>query len=217
MLARLSSLSLKRRLALAAFALGALAVFADVQPGRALALHEKDLLTAIARQEDHVTPAELAGFIIEGRSDYRLLDLREPKAFATYRIPTAENVPLAALTDVTSSRIERLIVYSEGDTHAAQAWMLLRARGHRNVSTLRGGLEAWRDEVLFPAAPVDPDPAERQRFERAVEVAKHFGGEPRGAGAAETALMKAPELPRLEVPSTPAGGAAAPRKRRQGC
>ena len=63
----LSRLSLNQKLGALALALGALAVFANVTPGHTVTLNAKELLTGVARQEDHVSPAELAGWIIEAQ------------------------------------------------------------------------------------------------------------------------------------------------------
>ncbi|HSB60347.1 MAG TPA: rhodanese-like domain-containing protein [Vicinamibacteria bacterium] len=217
MLAWRARLGRNRRLALLALVLGAGALFASVHPGRTLSLHENELMTAIAREDDHVTPDELAGWIIAGRSDYRLIDLRDETAYAAYQIPTAENVPLAGLTDAPLLRNERVVLYSDGGIHAAQAWMLLRAKGYPGAYTLLGGLEQWKEEVLFPALPADADPRERTRFARAAAVAKFFGGAPR-AGAAGAAVLETPELPKVEAPTIPAGQAPGPRrKKKEGC
>jgi rhodanese-related sulfurtransferase len=207
------------KLALAALLLGAGAVGANVHGGRTMRLHETELATVVGRAADHVSPAELASWIIEGRSDYRLLDLRDEKAYAAYHIPTAENVPVASLADAALARPEKLVLYSDGGIHAAQAWMLLKAKGHTSAYTLLGGLEGWRDEILFPALPADATAPDRARFERAAAVAKFFGGQPRSATAGDVATTAAPALPKVEAPSVPAGaGTAAPRKkRRQGC
>jgi len=218
MLAWLEKRTLNQKLALVALLLGAIATLARVGPDRSVSVNEKALLTAVERRDDHVTPSELAGWIIEGRSDYRLLDLRDPEAYARYHIPTAENVPLPELPEAILARNERIVLYSEGGLHAAQAWMLLRARGYPGASTILGGLDAWKDEVLFPVLPEGSTATEKARFEREAAVARFFGGLPR-SGDAALASASAPELPKVEVPPpTPAGaGAARPRKRREGC
>src|SRR5512139_3684844 len=95
----LPKLTLNQKLGVLALALGALAVYADVAPSHTIKVNAKELLTSVERAEDHVTPAELAAWIIEGRNDYRLVDVRDEKSFAQYHIPTAENVPLAAVLD----------------------------------------------------------------------------------------------------------------------
>ncbi len=46
-------LSLNHKLGAAALVLGLLAIPAKVYPGRTVTVHEKELATAIAREEDH--------------------------------------------------------------------------------------------------------------------------------------------------------------------
>jgi rhodanese-related sulfurtransferase len=216
-------LTLNQRLAVTALALGGLAVFADVHRGRTLTFHEQELARVVERAEDHVTPSELAAWIIEGRGDYRLIDLRDEKAYGEYHVPTAENVPLTALAEAELSHDEKLVLYSDGGIHASQALLYLWGRGYRNAYTLLGGLDAWKDEVLFPVAPAQPTEQERAQFERAIQVAKFFGGQPRAAAAPGGAPG---ELPKVEAaalpappPPPPGGGTAgaAPKKKREGC
>jgi len=80
-----------------------------------------------------------------------------------------------------------------------------------------GGLEGWKDEVLYPALPAQASAVDRARFERAAALSRFFGGEPRAEGGAVTAAPMA--LPKLAVPA-PAGAASpvAPRKKKkEGC
>jgi hypothetical protein len=216
----LSKLTLNQKLGAFALALGALAVFANVAPGHTVKVNAKELLTSVARQEDHVTPAELAAWIVEGRTDYRLVDIRDEKAFAEYHIPGAQNVPLATVLDGGLGRTEKIVLYGDGGIHAAQAWMVLKGRGYTQVYTLLEGLDAWKDEVLFPAMPQNPTPEEQARFERAVHVAKFFGGQPRAAaapGAGPMALPTQAAVPQVAPPVLPAGAGGGPKKKREGC
>jgi rhodanese-related sulfurtransferase len=216
----LSKLTLNQRLGALALALGALAVFANVAPGHTVILNAKELLTSVERREDHVTPAELAAWIIEGRSDYRLVDIRDEKAFAEYHIPTAENVPLATVTDGSLVRTDTVVLYGDGGIHAAQAWMVLKGMGYTRVYTLLEGLDAWKDDVLFPVMHQSPTAEQQARFERAAQVAKFFGGQPRAAavpGAEPMALPTQAAMPQVAPPTLPAGGGAGPKKKREGC
>jgi len=216
----LARLSLNQKLGTLALVLGALAVFANVVPDRTVTVHAKELLTSVERREDHVTPQELAAWIIEGRADYRLVDIRDEKAFAEYHIPTAENIPLASVLDGALTRADKIVLYGDGAVHAAQAWMVLRGASYPRVYTLGEGLDAWKDEVLFPVMPSSPSPDAQARFERAAQVAKYFGGQPRAAAAAggePMALPTAAAAPVVAPPSLPAGAGAGPRKKREGC
>lgn len=231
--ARLPKLSLNHKLGAIALGLGLLAIPAKVYQGRTVTVHEKELATAVAREEDHVTPSELAAWIVEGRKDYRLIDIRDEKAYREYHIPTAESVPLAVLPDQAFGKTEKIVIYSDGGIHAAQAWMLLKGKGYTAAYTLLLGIEAWKEEVLFPVKPANATPEQAAKFERAAHLARFFGGQARVAAAGGEGSAAAPaavpvELPKVEtaapppMPAAPAGAAggtegAAPRKKKEGC
>jgi hypothetical protein len=216
----ISKLTLNQKLGIVALSLGALATFANVAPGRTFTVNAKELLTTVERREDHVAPADLAAWIVEGRADYRLVDLRDEKAYAEYHIPTAESVPLATVADGGLGRTDKIVLYGDGGIHAAQAWMVLKGRGHTRVYTLLEGLDAWKDDVLFPVMPQNPTPEEQARFERAAQVAKFFGGRPRAAAAPGAEPVALPALaagPAVAPPTLPAGAGTGPKKKREGC
>jgi rhodanese-related sulfurtransferase len=214
---RLPRLTLNQRLGVLALVLGGVALFAQPHRGPFVKLDARELALVVEEEVDHVRAPELAAWIVEGRADYRLLDLRTEQEYSAYHIPTAENVPLTGLADYPLLRNEKIVLYSEGGIHSAQAWMLLRAQGYEAVYMVLGGLEAWKDEVLFPSLPPEADAQARAQFERTAQVAKFFGGEPRLAGsAAATATV---DLPKLAAPPPVAGPAApvAKKKKKEGC
>ena len=217
--------TLRRSLAAAAFALGALAMAGNPVRGHVVTIDTQELATIVGGAVDHVSPAELADWIVRGATDYRLVDLRGEAEFGQYHIPTAENVPVAQLPDWGLARNERIVLYSEGGIHSAQAWMLMRAQGYKGVYMLSGGLEGWKDEVVFPVAPASPDPRQAAQFERAVQLARFFGGQPRAAGTADagaparTIATPGPATPQVAAPTGPArkSGPPAARKKKEGC
>jgi hypothetical protein len=105
--------------------------------------------------------------------------------------------------------------------------MLLRAQGYKSVYMLKGGLDEWKDQVVFPVLADNPTPGERARDERLRSISAFFGGQPRSAvavaaGAAATPAMApaaTPASPAVVAPPSPAGGAkpAAPKKKKEGC
>jgi hypothetical protein len=221
----ISRLTLNQKLAGAALLLGAAALFASPYPGSKVTLDAKELSLIVASEADHVEAPELAAWIIEGRGDYRLVDLRTPAEFDRYHIPTAQNIPMSVLTDAGLGRQETLVLYSEGGIHSAQAWMLLRAQGYTAVYMLKGGLDEWNDQVVFPVIADNPTPEQRARDERLRSIAVFFGGQPRsaaataGAAAASVAAPAAmPAAPKVVAPPS-ASGAAKPaaKKKKEGC
>ena len=215
---RLPRLTLNQKLGAIALALGAVALFSQPHRGPFVKLDTRELALVVEEQVDHVTAPELAAWIVESRADYRLLDLRTAQEYAAYHIPTAENVPLPGLADYPLLRNEKIVLYSEGGIHSAQAWMLLRAQGYEAVYMVLGGLEAWKDEVLFPSLAADANPQQRAQFERAAALAQFFGGQPRSGDAAGAPAANV-ELPKLTAPP-PAAGPATPvgkKKKKEGC
>ena len=133
----------------------------------------------IASEADHVDAIDLAELIKTGQRGLRIIDLREGLDTSTYMIPGAVPMSLAELDTIRVAGGERLVLYSDGGAHAAQAWVLLRVRGIREALVLKDGMAAWEDEVLSPLLPTVPDDSARTRFKRARELALWFGGFPR--------------------------------------
>jgi uncharacterized protein len=133
----------------------------------------------IERESDHVDALELAELIKSRTPGLRILDLRDHLDTSTYVIPGARSVTLSNIDTVSVAPGEKLVLYSDGGAHAAQAWVLLRVRGIRDALVLKDGMAAWEDEVLSPLAPAVPDDTSRARFVRARELSLWFGGFPR--------------------------------------
>jgi hypothetical protein len=102
----------------------------------------------------------------------------------------------------------------------------LKAQGYKGVYMLKGGLEEWKDRVVFPVLADNPTPDERSRDERLRTISTFFGGQPRmasavaagGPGMPGIALPTAPALPKVAAPPSPAGGAKpGAAKKKEGC
>jgi rhodanese-related sulfurtransferase len=197
--------------------LGLIAAFAgSPYTGTRVTLDTIELAGIVQREVDHVSPTDLSDWIIKGKSDYRLIDLRTQAEFDEYHIPSAENVPLATLPGYGLERNERVVLYSEGGIHSGQAWFLLKAMGYKSVYMLRGGLDDWKDLILFPSMPSNPSGEQLAAFAKMKEVSKFFGGSPRTESTA-TALDTALPLPKLQMPGSSSGPVAAPKKKKEGC
>jgi rhodanese-related sulfurtransferase len=215
----LRNLSLNGRLAAIAFVLGFVAIFAgSPYKGAVATVNTKELSITMATGADQVSATTLADWIIQGKADFRVVDLRPAAAYAEYHVPAAENVPVAGLAQSSLQRNEKVILYAEDAARAAQAWMLLRAKGYKGVYMLRGGLEAWKDSVLFPRVAANPTPAQVVEFARAREVSKFFGGTPQAAAGDSTGTQPI-VMPKLTMPSSPVAGpaGATKKKKKEGC
>jgi rhodanese-related sulfurtransferase len=222
-LTNLRSWPLERKLGLLTLTLGLGSLFGNpYRGGEQLTLDARELARVVQTTVDHVGAAELADWILAGRTDLRLLDLRDAADYAAYHIPGAEHAPITALADLPIARNETIVLVSDGGIHAAQAWFLLTARGFAGAKMLLGGFDAWQEEVLFPLLPADASPEVTAAFARRREIAAHFGGTPRQALPGEpttTALaLPSPSLPTVVAPASPTGApVAAKKKKKEGC
>jgi hypothetical protein len=212
------ALTINQRLAALALVLGVVALAATPARGGRATIDSREMAWLMAKGVDRVQPRTLADWIIQGRSDYRLIDLRDAAAFAAGpRIPTSENIPVAMLPDAGLSPTAKILLVAGDEARAAQAWFLLTAEGYRGVAIVRGGLSGWTDEVLYPR--VDGmNPVGRERLEA---VSAHFSGAPKtGAGpdgaTVPPALMQA-AAPTPPPPSAQGAKKAVPAKKREGC
>jgi rhodanese-related sulfurtransferase len=214
------NLTTNQRLAVLAFVLGLGAIAATPTRGSRVSVDSREMALLLETGADRVPVRTLAEWIIQARSDFRLVDLRSPAAFAAGpRIPSAENIPIAALSDAGLARDEKILLVADDDVRAAQAWFLLVAQGYKGAYIVEGGLRGWYDQVVYPRLD-GTDPAQRAQLEA---MSAHFGGAPR-TGAASDALnpVPAPEVAQAvsAAPLLPAATGAkkpAPAKKKEGC
>ncbi len=222
---RLDRLSRNQKLALLAAALGLGALVIGGPRAGKIVLDERELAAIVEGEVDHVTPDELADWIVASRQDFRLIDLRTEAEYAEYHIPQAERLAITALADADLARNEKVVLYSAEGIHSAQAWFLLKAKKFQAVYILLGGLQQWTEQVVFPESPAESaTPAERIDFARSAERARFFGGAPRAAAGPGSAPMAAalgapvaPMLPKVAPPSAPTAAGAAVKKKKEGC
>ena len=189
---------IERALAAVAVIGGVLAVVAGspARPTRG-SVDVTELARIVEHEEDHVTAVELARWIRDDKPRLRVLDIRADSEFADFHIPGATRVPFAEIARMPLDSAATYVLYSEGGTHAAQGWFLLRARGVKNVFFLRGGLYEWLEQVMNPHVPSTTPQAQRDSI-RALTL--WFGGKMTVVDSAST------------VPSAPDRELSAPHK-----
>lgn len=126
----------------------------------------RDLARTIALEADHFDVEEVTRMLSSG-SGLDVIDLRDSSAFASSHIPGARHCPVEDLLDLGLREDTPVLLYSEGGLHSVQAWMLLKAAGHQDVYTLRGGWNAWeKAHTTHQPAPAEqksrPKPAEER-------------------------------------------------------
>jgi len=175
---------IERALAIVAVVGGALAVVAGnpTRPTRGN-VDVTELARIVEHEEDHVTAVELAKWIRDDKTGLRILDIRSDSEFDDFHIPRATRVPLGDVARMPLDSAATYVLYSEGGTHAAQGWFLLRARGVEKVFFLRGGLYEWLEQVMNPRVASTTPQAERDSL-RALTL--WFGGKMQVVDSAST-------------------------------
>jgi len=81
-----------------------------------------------------------------------VLDIREPKEFTGGRLPNALHIPLSQLkergAELAKFVARPVIVYCDRGMRGGAATSALTKLGFTRVSSLRGGLRAWKDAGL---------------------------------------------------------------------
>ena len=176
------------------------------------------LVRNIVTEKDHVTSGELAGWILEKKQDYLLVDIRDPWKFDDYHIPTAVNIPLDQLFEDAGlkqlSREKKIVLYGLGMGHSAQAQLLLSLKGY-NALSLEDGLAGWWDAVMTPTS-VRSESASPAGYLQAKALRERFmGGPSGGTTASPSAPMAVPQAPPAKE-AGPANTAPAGKKLKLG-
>jgi len=158
-------------------------------------LNAPALVQDIVQEKDRVTPRELARWLIEKRTDFQLIDVRQPWRFDDYHIPTAVNIPLSQLIEPTGlkqlSRGKKIVLYGSGQGHAAQAQLLLSMKGY-NALSVREGINGWWYDLMTPTS-LQTSGASPTGYQQAKQLRDYFMGRATPAkGAAEAAPAAAP-------------------------
>jgi rhodanese-related sulfurtransferase len=171
---------------------------------------------SVARQDDRVLAEDLARWIIEGRKDFVLIDLRPAADYDKGHIGNAQNLVVTEL--VTPEKLEALptdrkvVVYSQGSEVAGQAVVLLRLAGY-DASLLLGGYNFWAQRVLNPdISPTQAD-GEYPRVPEQQAIACYFvGGDKTAQASPAPRKPVVPFVPPVTQPAAPR-----PRPSHEGC
>lgn len=212
-----AELSLNKKLALIAITLGIIALFAgDPYGGTTIKVNEKDIALSTVGNSDKVSVTELADWIIKDKSDFELIDLRSEEKFNEYTIPGSQSIPIEQIPSSDLLRNQKIILFSDDDIASSQAWFILKSKKYNGVYILDGGLNEWKDKILFPKAPVNGSKEDFAEFEKMKEVAKFFGGQAQTDSSVAQTKQEI-KLPTPTVGTTKTITPTGKKKKREGC
>lgn len=109
----------------------------------------------IAAPIQMVTPVELADFLMKQEHHYNLINLESKNLSSitttdNYFIPTAEKHSFDSFLNLNIPVNETIFLYSKSEVEAVQLYYLLTIRGYFKVKVLKGGIDAWHQQILNP-------------------------------------------------------------------
>jgi rhodanese-related sulfurtransferase len=143
----MKQLSAKQIGVILAIILGVILAFSPIDKQAQHKIDTKKVAKEIISRNDHITAEQLGHLIIDKDPDYQIIDLRSPEEFDKFHIEGTINLPLETLffdQNLEQINTEKLVIlYTNGGTHAAQAWVLLQQESFTNTVVLLGGLNYW--------------------------------------------------------------------------
>ncbi len=115
-----------------------------------------------------IDPATAEGEIADGGAV--VLDVREPDEYEQGALPAAVHIPRGTLETSVEGRIpdksSHVVVYCAAGVRSAFAAKTLQELGYRDVASVVGGFNRWKDEGRAWVAPQALSPEQRNRYQR---------------------------------------------------
>jgi molybdopterin/thiamine biosynthesis adenylyltransferase/rhodanese-related sulfurtransferase len=128
----------------------------------------RELLSSTKKQIREV-PIDDVKRLIEQRTPFKLIDVRESDEYAGGRLPGAISVPRGYLElriEEKAARDEPLILYCAGGTRSALAAKTLQEMGYQNVASMIGGFNRWSDAAYPVDKPFVLSAEQKERYRR---------------------------------------------------
>lgn len=139
------------------------------------------LLSNAISSERYISSDELAHKIINQDPSFLLIDVRNEESYEKYSLPNSINIPLEKLlTEDSVSFLNQdqfdVILFSNDNFYADQAWLLCDRLDFKNLRVLEGGINTWYTTIINPTIPKENQPAsdfELYSFRKAASM--YFG------------------------------------------
>lgn len=127
-------------------------------------INPTELLSNAISPERYITSDQLADRIINQDPSLLLIDVRDAESFKNYSLPNAFNIPLKNLLDDDSygylnQDAYDVILFSNDNVYADQAWILGNRLNYKNLHVLKGGINNWFNTIINPPKPQENMPA----------------------------------------------------------
>jgi len=180
--------------------LGVFLAFTSVKQNSSNEISPDDLYQQVVQKTRYFTPEEVAHKIISEDPSLQLIDVRTDKFYNKFTLKGAINIPLKDLLnqdnlDYLDQDVYETVIFSNGSADADVAWMLATRLGYKNVYVMKGGLNAWVEQILEPKEhSVIWDRIDDEMYQYRKGASQFFGG-------------------KADVPSGDVDAAAKPKKK----
>jgi rhodanese-related sulfurtransferase len=145
-------------------------------------LRPEILLQEINNPSRYLSVDLVAERLISGDPSVFLIDVRNVEQYNDFALPQSVNIPLDSILspgwkDYFNQQGKDIILYSNSNIFADQAWNLLTRLGYQNLYIMEGGLNKWFTQIMQPVTPPSSVPSEdfdRYTFRKAASM--YFGG-----------------------------------------
>lgn len=120
----------------------------------------EELLNNAISPERYITTDELASKIINQDPSILLIDVRDSISHNEFSLKGAVNIPLSNLLSESSENFldqdaYDVILFSNDNLMADQAWLLCTRLGYTNINVLKGGINEWYRTIINPTKPTE--------------------------------------------------------------
>lgn len=161
----------------AVLVIGALAVLVMGEPDTAAkwAQIAPEKQTLLENREVYIHPGEVLATITNNQLSPIILDLRDEADYNLFHLSRSKNVPLDQLSTILPELLSEaamntvIILMSNDEAAATEAWIYLTAESVMNLYILEGGINNWLSVFAVEDPQITPTPqpyvAEQLRFE----------------------------------------------------
>jgi uncharacterized protein len=115
---------------------------------RRVAWQNEELEATLASREIHIDPGELLDLVHNNQIQLVMLDVRDESDFNRFHLADAQRIDRSALAAGEPAKIDPkdvIVVMSNDEAQAEEAWKRLAVRPSSNAYILAGGLNRWLD------------------------------------------------------------------------
>lgn len=118
----------------------------------------RELLSDLRNPSRFISTDKVAEMLIDKDPTLVLVDVRDMYDYLDFSLPGAHSIPLEEIllhnwVDSLAYKQSKVVLFSNSDIRAEQAWMLLQRQNHKNMHVMKGGLNQWFETIIRPTAP----------------------------------------------------------------